>query len=260
MAKKNKSSKSSRKNLLENAEWAEERLNSMMLDIEALASMSIDEVKEELQNIAPEAPDLARTINERLPAGIELPKSATNVRRRRNRPSSKKADRPSNGNTTIHRRNALARWFSLRNAFILSILVILGALLIPPGIRSLRNAPPDPATAVYNESPAVETPPTWLEGPAQNELIRGVRYTISGLDRVAVRTPLPSNPGSIQTFISFEITIDASGEVSKLVSLATTPHNIEPAVIDSLLQWQFNPVEGDTSARTGSVTIEFEPW
>ena len=257
MAKKRNKSRRSRKNLARNAEWLEHRLGDIVFDLDALQSMPLDEVKSELKRIAPDAPDLTPAINERLPEGVSIASTGGGRKRRRTKKVAKKDDRPAAAPSAT---GARFRWFSLRGVVALTVLVALSAWLIPQAIRTFREQPPDPAAAVQGEPPAPVRPPTWIEGPADGELVRGVRYRIEGLEQIAVHTPLPANPDSLTATVRLRVTVDPQGHVINLISLEPVPAPIEAAVIDSVLNWRFSP-SADTAIadRTGRITVSFYP-
>lgn len=260
MAKKKKIPRASKKNLAQNAEWLEEKLESLTLDIDSISSMPIDEVKSEIKEIAPDTAAFIKALNERLPEGAAI-KTSTRTKANRHSPQrSRSKDRqPSSATNTIKPRGTF-RLFSLRSAFIASVVVILLSVLIPQFIRGFRETDLPPATAVNPDQPTQNAePPTWIEGPAANEMLRGVRYRVEGLQQVAIETPLPDNPGDHAATFRLRMTVSPDGVVTGLEPLVQSSDLLEPAVIDSLLHWRFAPMPGQRTAREGTITIEYRP-
>lgn len=260
MGKKSKSGRSSKKNLAQNSSWLEERLESSMLDLDALSSMSIDEVQSELKAFKPDQKKLVDAINEKLPTGAAIPTPKTPKKRTSRKPQTRKApDRQA----TKHQRPSRKRSsgiVSLRGALIFSLLVIASSIFIPRLIRDLREDRYEPATAIENEVTEDSTgQATWIEGPAAHELVRGVKYTVKGIEQVVINAPLPTNPGNLSATFELKMRIDANGSVEGLEALTAQPNEFEPTVMDSLLQWKFSATQSGSATQEAIITVEYFP-
>lgn len=262
MAKKKKTPRASKKNLAQNAEWLEEKLESLTLDIDSIASMPINEVKDEISEIAPDTAAFIKALNEKLPEGAAI-KTSNRAKTNRNSRSAKqlkKQDRRPTQSATQDKKKGTFSLFSFRSAFVASVIVILLSVLIPQFIRGLRETNLPPATAVNPDRPIENTePPTWIEGPAENEMLRGVRYRVEGLRQVAVDTPLPTNPGNHAAIFKMRLIVNAQGAVTHLEPLVPSADELEPAVIDSLLRWRFDSHGEADASYEGVITVEYLP-
>ncbi|MEM8487588.1 MAG: hypothetical protein AAF564_18705 [Bacteroidota bacterium] len=257
MAKKSKSGRGSKEDLQKNAAWLEHRLEGTMLDLEALSAMPINDVQAELKAIKKDQKDLVKAINERLPAGASIPVPKTPAKKRRKPQARKAADRKP---ATSQPARRPSRIISFRGALVLSLLIIASAVIIPQFIKNLRDDKMEPAQAI--EENGVETPdrsPTWIVGPAVDELIRGVKYTIEGLEQVVIHAPLPTNPGDLQASFRMRMTVDSDGKVIRLEPLSNEAAPFEPTVMDSLLHWRFSALAASDSVNNAVVTIEYIP-
>ncbi len=262
MAKKKKTQRASKKNLAQNAEWLEEKLESLTLDIDSIASMPINEVRDEISEIATDTAAFIKALNERLPEGAAI-KTSSRSKTSRSNPSAKQLkqqDRRPSLSANKDKKKGTFRFFSFRSALVASVIVILLSVLIPQFIRGLRETDLPPATAVNPDQPIENIePPTWIEGPAANEMLRGVRYRVEGLQQVAVETPLPTNPGDHAATFKMRLIVNAQGAVTHLEPLAPSADELEPAVIDSLLRWRFNSLGQADASYEGVITIEYLP-
>ena len=199
---------------------------------------------------------LVSAINEKLPAGAEIPqpkKQAPQSRRRtrraaaptkNNRKSDRKAATP-----PVHRKT---RFFGAKSAFFVSALVIAAALIIPRFIKELEDNRLKTATAVEDSTlpTDLERPPTYIVGPAVDELVRGVKYTIEGIEQVVFKAPLPTNPGNLTASFRMQMTNDAYGKVTTLTPTSTEISAFETVVVDSMLLWQFSAQpDSDSTSR-----------
>ena len=258
MGKQSKSGRAFKKNLPQNAAWLEDRLESDMLDLESLSSMSIDDVNAELKKFEPKQKAFIESLNEKLPAGAALPVPKPPKRKpRRKTPANKAGDRQAAAPSKARKSS---RIFGLRSAMVLSILIIASAIFVPKLIRDYRANKLETATAVEKENPReANKPPTWIEGPAADELVRGVKYTIEGLEQVVIRAPLPTNPGDLTANFRLRMTVDSNGKVTELEPLSGSASAFEPTVIDSLLQWQFSALANSSQLTEAVVTIRHIP-
>lgn len=264
MSKQSKSGRASKKNLPENAAWFEDRLEQNMLDLEALSAMSIEDVNAELKSFKPDQKSLVESINARLPAGAAIPapeQPAARSRKRSNRPASTRAaDRKATGNnTTVKRRTS--RFFGIRSALILSAIIIAVSLFVPRFFRDLQDNELTPATALEDSTPPADLnrPPTYIVGPAVDELVRGVRYTIEGIQQVVFKAPLPTNPGNMTASFRMEMIIDNDGKVTRLTPMSAESTDFERVVVDSLLHWQFSTLPESADSSRAIVTVEYFP-
>ncbi|MFK7844859.1 MAG: hypothetical protein AB8G77_06125 [Rhodothermales bacterium] len=260
MGKQPKSGRASKKNLSQNAAWFEERLESDMLDLESLASMSIDDVNAELKKFKPKQKAFVESLNAKLPAGASIPVPKAPARKpRRTTQATKAGDRQASAATpSVTRRSS--RIFGLKSALFLSVLIIASAVLVPKLIRDYRADKLETVTAIEKEVPQdTNKPPTWIEGPAVDELVRGVRYTIQGLEQVVLRAPLPTNPGDLTANFKLRMTVDSNGKVTGLEPLSVDSSDFEPTVIDSLLQWKFSALANSDQLTEAVVTIRYIP-
>ena len=245
MAKKlNKADK--RRNQASNTEWLHENIERTFLDLEALSSLSIDDVQEELEvRQTTSHTDFVRSLNEKLPQDVNIKTSAparTKKRRKRSPSAKPAADRQAATRPPTLRRRIL----TFRNAIVFSALIILGAILIPSLIKGIQNATPETAVDPIVPDSVSSTPgePTRIEGSFDELKLRGVRYTAENFNPlVPEKAPLPPNLDSVEATLKFRVTVDATGSIKHLVSMDITPHPIEEAVIDSVLLWKFEPVE-----------------
>lgn len=256
MAKK--SNKANKKHTrASNTEWLEGNLERTILDLDALSSMSIDDVHEELnaQNASSNAAFI-QALNQKLPDGVNVKSnSPSQKRKRRSRPAVARpaADRSAKKAPA----SSGLRIFSLRNAFILSSVIIVGALLVPSMIRVLQDSEPKEAL-IADSLENDENEPTIIEGSFEELKLRGVRYTAENFNPLVPEiAPLPPNPDSMEAVLQFRVTVDSSGSVKRLVSLDLSPNPLEKAVIDSLLLWKFEPDQSttDKDSTTGILTI-----
>ncbi len=261
MSKKPKSGRSSKKNLPENAAWLEENLEQNMLDLEALSAMPIDDVHAELKALDADPRALIKSINEKLPAGaaIPLPRAQRKKARTQSTPQ-RAADRQTAGAQPAMSRRP-GRLFGIRSALILSAIIIAASLFIPRLIRDLQDNRLKTATAIQDStSPAdSDRPPTYIVGPAVDELVRGVKYTIEGLEQVVFKAPLPTNPGDLVASFQMHVTVDANGKVTQLTPVSIEPGDFEKVVVDSMLQWQFSTLPDSNSFYEAIVTVEYFP-
>lgn len=232
-----------------------------MLDLEALSAMPIDDVNAELKALKADPRALIKSINEQLPAGAAIPEPKPQRKKTRTRTAPQRAtDRQSAGSTPspARRSNSL---FGIRSALILSALIIAASLFIPQFIRDLQNNRLKTATAIEDSTqPAdLNRPPTYIVGPAVDELVRGVKYTIEGLEQVVFSAPLPTNPGDLTASYRMRITVDGDGKVSRLTPLSLEPGDFEKVVVDSMLQWQFSALSESDSSYEAVVTVEYFP-
>ncbi len=260
MGKQSKSGRSSKKNLEQNARWLEERLENTMLDIEALSSMPIEDVNAELKAFKPNQKAFVEALNKKLPAGASIPVPKAPAKRTRRKPASgRAADRKAAASKPTQERRS-ARIFSLKGAFVLSLLIIAGALFLPQLIRDFRDDKLAPAQATLDPTPEdLNKPPTWIVGPGVDELIRGVKYTIEGLEQVVINAPLPTNPGDLDAKFEMKVTIDGNGKVVGLEPISTQANAFEPMVVDSLLQWKFSALPASDTLTEAKVTVEYKP-
>ena len=259
MAKQSKSGRSSKKNLQQNAAWLEERLESTMLDLDALSSMPIEEVNAELKPFKQDQTAFVASLNEKLPAGASIPEPESTVKKTRRKPQTSKAgDRNAAApQKSVTRRSS--RLFGIKSAIFLSLLIIAGALFVPKLIRDLREDRLESATSIEDDSAAIDPtkPPTWIEGPAVDELIRGVKYTIAGIEQVVLDAPLPGNPGELIATFQLRATINGAGKVVRLEPLLDESTVFEPVVIDSLLRWKFSTLSDTSQLNDAVITIEY---
>ncbi len=259
MGKQSKSGRSSKKNLEQNARWLEERLENTMLDLDALSSMPLDEVKSELKAFKPKQKAFVEELNKKLPAGASIPVPKESPKRtRRKAPAKRAGDRKATAASPAPRRG-LARVFSLRSALVLSFLIIASALFLPQLIRDLRDDKIEPAQAVQNPEESEDRPATWIVGPGVDELIRGVKYTIQGLEQVVINAPLPTNPGDLEARFEMKLTVDGNGKVVGLEPMSGEANEFEPVVVDSLLHWQFSALASGDTRTDAIITIEYSP-
>ncbi len=257
MAKKSNSGRGSKEDLQKNAAWLEHRLEGTMLDLEALSAMPIDDVQAELKAIKKDQKDLVKAINEKLPAGASIPVPKTPTKKRRKPQATKAADRQPAVSQPTRRPSRLV---SFRGALVLSLLIIASAIIIPQFIKNLQEDKMEPAKAVEEEkTEAPERSPTWIVGPAVDELIRGVKYTIEGLEQVVIHAPLPTNPGDLQASFKMRMTVDSDGKVVRLEPMSSEAAPFEPMVMDSLLHWRFSAIAASDSVNNAIVTIEYVP-
>ncbi len=261
MSKKSKSGRSSKKNLPENAAWLEENLEQNMLDLEALSAMPIDDVNAELKALKADPEALIKSINEKLPANAAIPLPKTPQKKSRTRATPQRAaDRKSAGSTPSASRRS-NRLFGIRSALILSAVIIAASLFVPRLIRDLQNNRLKTATAIEDSTPPadINRPPTYIVGPAVDELVRGVKYTIEGLEQVVFSAPLPTNPGDLTASYRMRVTVDGDGKVTRLTPLSIEPSDFEEVIVDSMLMWQFSTVPGSDASYEAVVTVEYFP-
>ena len=259
MGKQSKSGRSSKKNLEQNARWLEERLENTMLDLDALASMPLDEVKSELKAFKPQQKAFVDKLNKKLPAGASIPVPKAPPKRTRSKAPAQRAGDRSAASAAPGPRRGLSRVFSLRSALVLSFLIIASALFLPQLIRDLRDDKIEPAQAVQNPEETEDEYTTWIEGPGVDELIRGVKYTIEGLEQVVINAPLPTNPGNWEARFEMKLTVDGNGKVVGLEPLSGETTDFEPVVVDSLLHWQFSALSSGETRTDAIITIEYKP-
>lgn len=265
MAKKSKQNAKSKEALSENSAWFAERLEQSMLDIEALSSLDISDVNKELKSFKTDQRAFVESLNAKLPEGaaIPMPPPARKPRRKSAATAKKvtpKVDRLAVPPTPARRPST--RIFSLKGALFVSLLVIVASIAVPRFIKGLNENEFKQAVAVEGDSTKPDnTPPTWLEGPAPDEMIRGIKYRIEGLNQSLIAAPLPQNTGSLQARFRFRMTIDAQGAVTGIEPISVSSPEMETAVIDSLLNWQFGAASTqETTATDATVTVQFIPW
>jgi hypothetical protein len=228
----------------EAADWLARRLDDAPLDLDLLATLPLDEVKEELAAMGASDASFAEALDRRL-AGAGVGE----------RPSLS----PSSPVDRLPR--SRMRLFSLKGAFYVSAALLAGVVLAPFVVKKVGQLRA-PEKAIVDTAPAVpldSIPATRLEGPAPGELVRGVRYVVVGLGRAALHTPLPHNPGALEATYRLRMTIDPQGHVVGLESLSAETDTFEPAVIDSLLRWRFEPGRDSRKTNTGTITIAYAP-
>ena len=259
MAKKsNKANK--RRAQAANTEWLQENLERTILDLEALSSMSMDEVQEELEvHQSTSHKDFIHSLNAKLPQDVAI-KTTARTKKRRKRSASVKpaADRAAKHSPAPARR----RIFTLRNAAILSTLIIISAILIPTMIKGIQNTSPEKAASSTKQDSLENSfrQPTRIESDFEELKLEGVRYTAENFNPlVPEKAPLPPNPDSVEATLRFRVTVDATGSIRRLVSLDLDTHPLEKAVIDSVLLWKFEPVEqnAQSDSTTGILTITY---
>lgn len=243
--------------------WLENQLESSMLDLEALSSMPVDQVNEDLQeHRSATNPSFIAALNKRLPeeARIQIASPAKSPRKAASKPRRSRADRPAVPVTPSVTSRSSLRLFSIRNAFIISTLIILIALILPGIIVSMRESNPEPAvirpTPVLPEDSQRRTPPTRIEGTFPQLRLRGVHYVTEGFATLPIETPLPPNPDSLQAVFKARITVNSQGGVQHLEMLESPETPLGNAVIDSLLMWRFgNGAAPMPDSSTGLVTV-----
>lgn len=232
------------------ADWLDRRMDDGLLDLDVLAAMPADEVRAGLRAEGIADDGFTDALRQRL-AGLEPRPTPP--------PRPRKTDRPA---TRVPAAEApRRRWFGLRGAVVVSLVVILAVALGPFVARKLGELEQLPVV-VAPDQPVIDPEtgePTRLEGPAPGENLRGVRYVVLGLGRVAVQTPLPRNPGSLEATYELRIRVDAWGNVVGLESMRPSLDTFEPAVIDSLLRWRFEPGRDGGRTQAGTVTIIYRP-
>ncbi len=234
------------------AEWLEEGLDDGLLDLDVLAAMPLADVEAALHargadDAAFKAALRARLGDDAAPAGG-----------RPNPMRARAADRSRSAGAAARPRKGL---FSLRNALIVSAVIVVAVLFGPLLARRVADMnPPEPAVVIAPPEVDIERiPPTRLEGPSPAELVRGVRYTLEGLVRVATDTPLPPNPGDLSATFQLRMRVDAAGNVVSLESLLDTTHPFESVVVDSLLRWRFERDSNSPRPEEGTITITYQP-
>ena len=235
-----------------------------MLDLEALSAMPIEDVNAELKPFNTNQKSLVESINARLPEGASIPapkQPANRPRKRSNRPASTRAaDRTATGKSSTSPRRT-SQLFGIRSALILSAIIIAVSLFVPRFFRDVQDNELTPATALEDSTPPADLnrPPTYIVGPAVDELVRGVRYTIEGIQQVVFRAPLPTNPGNMTASFRMEMMIDSDGTVTRLTPMSPTSSDFERVVVESLLHWQFSTLPDSAGTSQAIVTVEYFP-
>ena len=90
-----------------------------------------------------------------------------------------------------------------------------------------------------------------------DELVRGVKYTIEGLEQVVLEAPLPANPGDLTAEFNMRVTINGAGKVVRLEPLQDETTTFESAVLEAVLQWQFSTLPDATQINHAVITIAY---
>ena len=259
---KNPRKKGKHDRIASNAEWLHDSLASTPLDLDALASMSANEVKADLKkyNLQSNA-SFIKELNGKLPEGtsIKASKAATTKKRqvRKSAPPPVSRDRT----PTRHNRSSLLRIFSIRNALILSTLTIAVLLLGPPTIDLINQGSPGVDNNILLQPDTTEAapgPPTSLKFEFPEIKIRGVSYRLVNFQGLVPQfSPLPSNPDSLDRTFTFVMTINSNGNVVGLQSEQESAHPFEKAIMDSLFMWRFYGGE-DAEATSGTIQITYK--
>ena len=243
-----------------NAEWLNTSLESTPLDLDALASMPIDEVNSDLKKYKTQTnASFIKALNEKLPAGaaLNVPKEPAKKRRAR---KSAAAPPPRDRKPVQRTQGIFSRAFTIRNAFILSAIIIAVALLGPLTLNLINQSSPEPAKDIVAQPDTTEEqgPPTSLRYTFPNIKIRGVTYTLENFKGLVPQfSPLPGNPDTLDTTFTFVATINSEGHVVALQSEQDRAHPFEKAIMDSLLLWRFYGGEyADTTSGTIKITYK----
>ena len=270
MNKKSKSQKNRPDNTAE--EWFENRLESSMLDLDALTSMTGKDVQTELKaQGATSSKAFLDGLNAKLPPHASIRSQSTQKSQKRRSTSrqtqktrkAKQPDRPAARPAVGRASTRPVRIFSIRNAFIISALIIVSAVLIPQFIISFQAADPERAAdlsqpADSNGTDSELNSPTSIEGNSLELRLRGVRYTFNVTSQLPTHTPLPPNPGSLSAVYTFSIELDSSGNLLHLEPLQTLSSDLEKSLLDSVLKWEFAPSDSIFPDRIdGRLVIEY---
>ena len=243
-----------------NAEWLNTSLESTPLDLDALASMPIDSINADLKRYKKKSnASFITELNAKLPEGtaIKVPREAPTKKRqaRKSPPTTAPRDRQ-----PIRRsQGSSRRILTIRNALILSAVIIGLALLGPMSLNIINENAQEPAvitqTDTTDESSA---PPTSLEFEFPDIKIRGVRYTLENFKGLVPRfSPLPSNPDTLDLTFTFTMTVNSNGNVIALQSDQIVEHPFEKSIMDSLFMWRFYGGEAaDTTSGTIMITYK----
>jgi protein TonB len=84
-------------------------------------------------------------------------------------------------------------------------------------------------------------------------------YDIEGLDRNAVRAPIPRYTAQVNATIRVRITVGPNGNIIRRIPLRKGNPKLEEAVMEALQRWQFNalPPGAPQENQTGIITFTF---
>lgn len=245
-----------------NMEWLNSSLESTPLDLDALASMPIKEVKSDLRTYKTKTnAHFIKELNGKLPEGVSInpPKEAPAKKRqvRKSSPASTPRDRK----PVRHAQGSSIRIFSIRNAMILSGLIIAVALLGPYTLKLMNESDPEVAKVPVTQPDSTQednSPPTRLEVTFPDIRVRGVTYTLENFSGLVPQfSPLPNNPDTLDQTFAFVATIDSAGNVVGLQSDQLVDHPFEKVIMDSLLMWRFYGDEEADSTK-GTILITYK--
>lgn len=245
-----------------NMEWLNSSLESTPLDLDALASMPIKEVKSDLKKYNKKTnARFIKELNEKLPEGAALNVSKVAPAKKRQVRKSAPASPPRDRKPVRHTPGSRMRIFSIRNAMILSGLIIAIALLGPYSLKLINESDQEVAKNPIVQPDSTEednSPPTSLEVTFPNIRVRGVTYRLENFSGLVPQfSPLPNNPDTLDQTFTFEATIDSAGDVVGLKSEQMIDHPFEKVIMDSLLMWRFYGDE-ESDSTTGTILITYK--
>ena len=244
--------------ILTQKKWLEDRIDDRVLDPEALQDMPLRDVKAQLRKLAGPSSAFYEALNARLPEEYAI---AEPVPPKRNRTHKAAPEQRAPERGPAKRRRSRTRFIGLRGALITSAFIIIAAIAVPLVIQRL-NSGALPETVDETELPATNRiePNAWIEGPDPAQLIRNVKYRISGLlagQNEVLYDPLPENPDSLITSIRLRLVINGAGEVVHIEAQDKQPHVLEKPLVDSLSQWRFEAIEDETVRTEAEITVSF---
>lgn len=91
-----------------------------------------------------------------------------------------------------------------------------------------------------------------------NEQRRAAPFDIEGLNRTPVYTPLPAYTANVNAIISFRVTVNPKGQVTRKIPIRKGDPNLERAVANALDRWRFNPLPANAPQENQSGIITFQ--
>lgn len=261
MSKKPKK-KGKQERIASNADWLHASLESTPLDLDALASMPIKEVKSDLKQYkASTNAQFLKELNAKLPEGTAISVSKAETPKKRQTRKTKAVPSAQDRKPAQRTQSSSLRIFSIRNALVLSGIIIFVALVGPYSLTLLNQSAQEQASGTISQPDSTEdasVPPTRLEVTFPNIRVRGVTYTLENFQGLVPQfSPLPSNPDTLDKTFTFLAMIDSDGNIVGLQPEHIEEHPFEKVIMDSLLQWKFYGGEA-ADTTSGKIMVTYK--